>query len=169
MPCAFLTANQRGALPRPKGPKTSLLRRLQQWRVLEMAELAREDAPAAVEPSPRIVRGTGAASAPLELASSDDEAPRETKKAPTQRFFLELERDEVAAMASSRDHVASTPSSSRSHENRRATASSRAGDEEEDGRSGHSHARDRAARRGRVGALRRTRYRSLGNKQLGPL
>ena len=40
-----------------------------------MAELAREDAPAAVEPSPRIVRGTGAASAPLELASSDDEAP----------------------------------------------------------------------------------------------
>ena len=43
-----------------------------------MAELAREDAPAAVEPSPRIVRGTGAASAPLELASSDDEAARET-------------------------------------------------------------------------------------------
>ena len=40
-----------------------------------MAELAREDAPAAVEPSARIVRGTGAASAPLELASSDDEAP----------------------------------------------------------------------------------------------
>ena len=40
-----------------------------------MAELAREDAPAAGEPSPRIVRGTGAASAPLELASSDDEAP----------------------------------------------------------------------------------------------
>ena len=94
-----------------------------------MAELAREDAPAAVEPSPRIVRGTGAASAPLELASSDDEAPRETKKAPTQRFFLELERDEVAAMASSRDHVASTPSS-RSHESRRATASSHAGEEE---------------------------------------
>ncbi len=47
-----------------------------------MAELAREDAPAAVEPSPRIVRGTGAASAPLELASSDDEAPpRETPAA----------------------------------------------------------------------------------------
>ena len=40
-----------------------------------MAELAREDVPAAVEPSTRIVRGTGAASAPLELASSDDEAP----------------------------------------------------------------------------------------------
>ena len=40
-----------------------------------MAELAREDVPAAVEPSPCIVRGTGAASAPLELASSDDEAP----------------------------------------------------------------------------------------------
>ena len=40
-----------------------------------MAELAQEDAPAAVEPSPRIVRGTGAASAPLELAPSDDEAP----------------------------------------------------------------------------------------------
>ena len=39
-----------------------------------MAELAHEDAPA-VEPSPRIVHGTGAASAPLELASSDDEAP----------------------------------------------------------------------------------------------
>jgi hypothetical protein len=55
-----------------------------------MAELAREDAPAAVEPSTRIVRGTGAASAPLELASSDDEAPRETKKAPTQRFFWNL-------------------------------------------------------------------------------
>ena len=29
VPCAFLTANQRGALLRPKGPKTSLLRRLQ--------------------------------------------------------------------------------------------------------------------------------------------
>ena len=43
-----------------------------------MAELAREDAPATVEPSTRIVRGTGAASAPLELASSDDEAARET-------------------------------------------------------------------------------------------
>ena len=55
-----------------------------------MAELAREDAPAAVEPSTRSVRGTGAASAPLELATSDDEAPRKTKKAPTQRFFLEL-------------------------------------------------------------------------------
>ena len=36
-----------------------------------MAELAREDAPAAVVRSPRIVRGTGAASAPLELASSE--------------------------------------------------------------------------------------------------
>ena len=35
---------------------------------------------------------TGAASAPLELATSDDEAPRKTKKAPTQRFFMELER-----------------------------------------------------------------------------
>ena len=47
-----------------------------------MAKLAREDAPAAVEPSTRIVRGTGAASAPLELASSDDEAPpRETPAA----------------------------------------------------------------------------------------
>ena len=95
-----------------------------------MAELAREDAPAAVEPSPRIpriVRGTGAASAPLELASSDDEAPpRETAKAPTQRFFGNFERFAVAGMASSRDHVASTPSSSRSHESesRRATASS---------------------------------------------
>ena len=55
-----------------------------------MSELAQEDSPTAVEPSPRIVRGTGAASAPLELASSDDEAPRKTKKAPTQRFFLEL-------------------------------------------------------------------------------
>ena len=55
-----------------------------------MAELAREDAPAAVEPSTQIVRGTGAASAPLELTSSDDEAQRKTKKAPTQRFFLEL-------------------------------------------------------------------------------
>jgi hypothetical protein len=55
-----------------------------------MAELAREDAPAAVEPSTRSFRGTGAASAPLELASSDDEAQRKTKKAPTQRFFLEL-------------------------------------------------------------------------------
>ena len=46
-----------------------------------MAELAREDAPAAVEPSTRIVRGTGDASAPLELASSDDEAARETPAA----------------------------------------------------------------------------------------
>ena len=47
-----------------------------------MAKLAREDAPAAVIPSPRIVHGTGAASAPLELASSDDEAPpRETPAA----------------------------------------------------------------------------------------
>ena len=36
-----------------------------------MAELAREDAPAAVVRSPRIVRGTGDASAPLELASSE--------------------------------------------------------------------------------------------------
>ena len=44
-----------------------------------MAELAREDAPAAVEPSPRPLPSTGAASAPLEVASSDDEAPpRET-------------------------------------------------------------------------------------------
>ena len=55
-----------------------------------MSELAQEDSPTAVEPSPRIVRGTGAASAPLELTSSDDEAQRKTKKAPTQRFFLEL-------------------------------------------------------------------------------
>ena len=46
-----------------------------------MAELAREDAPAAVEPSPHIVRGTGAASAPLELASSDEAPPRETPAA----------------------------------------------------------------------------------------
>ena len=33
-----------------------------------MAELAHEDAPVAVEPSTRIVRGTGAAYEPLELA-----------------------------------------------------------------------------------------------------
>ena len=48
-----------------------------------MAELAREDAHAAVDLSPRIGHGTGATSAPLELASSDDEAPpRETPAGP---------------------------------------------------------------------------------------
>ncbi len=46
-----------------------------------MAELAREDAPAAVEPSPRPLPNTGAASAPLELASSDEAPSRETPAA----------------------------------------------------------------------------------------
>jgi len=42
------------------------------------AAAAATPAPPTVAPSTRIVRGTGDASAPLELASSDDEAARET-------------------------------------------------------------------------------------------
>ena len=45
------------------------------------AAAAATPAPPTVAPSTRIVRGTGDASAPLELASSDDEAARETPAA----------------------------------------------------------------------------------------
>ena len=116
-----------------------------------MAELAREDAPAAVEPSTRIFRGTGAASAPLELASSDDEAPpRETPAAAAAGQAIEPPNADASAPGKRHIDLTASPQAEPPKRARTSESADEAAPEPEDARPTEAGPQDDGAEQQRV-------------------